>query len=116
MKNFAVKKIHNNIYLIIATSYDSPINNLDEVESEISGYTGIVIFYLTLINGTNSNRYLEAEVLDGKIDLKSFKIKKELDDTVNEVSKRFFQNNEEILERSTITNSLKFLLKTGKCI
>ncbi len=37
MKNFAVKKIHNNIYLIIATSYDSPINNLDEVESEISG-------------------------------------------------------------------------------
>ena len=116
MKNFAVKKIHNNIYLIIATSYDSPINNLDEVESEISGYTGIVIFDLTLINGTNSNRYLEAEVLDGKIYLKSFKIKKELDDTVNEVSKRFFQNNEEILERSTITNSLKFLLKTGKCI
>ncbi|WP_302789300.1 viroplasmin family protein [Anaerostipes caccae] len=94
----------------------------DECKKQVDGFSGaeyksfVVIFDLTLINGTNSNRYLEAEVLDGKIDLKSFKIKKELDDTVNEVSKRFFQNNEEILERSTITNSLKFLLKTGKCI
>ena len=118
MKNFSIEKINKDGYgyLIIATSYDSPINNLGEVEAELKGYTGKVIFDLTIINGVDCNRYSEAEVVAGKINRKSFKIKKTLDDPINEISKMFFQNNTEILEQSTLTKALKFLLKTGQRI
>lgn len=118
MKNFSIEQINREDYgyLIIAISYDSPISDLGAVEKEIKGYTGKVIFDLTLINGTNSNRYLEAKVVKGKIDRRSFKVQKNLDDPINEVSKNFFLNNVDILEKSTITNALKFLLKTGQHI
>lgn len=118
MKNFSIEKINRDDYgyLIIATSYDSPISDLGSVEKEIKGYTGKIIFDLTLINGTNSNRYLEAEVIKGKINRKSFKTTKSLVEQMNEVSKNFFLNNVDVLEKATITNALKFLLKTGQRI
>jgi polyisoprenoid-binding protein YceI len=84
------------------------------VETELHGYTGKIIFDLTLINGTNSNRYLEVEVVSGEINRKSFKIKRKLDEPIGDVSRNFFRNNVEVLEKSTITNALKFLLKTGQ--
>jgi len=118
MKNFVIKKVNkvDYDYLIIATSYDSPINDLEKVETEIKGYTGKVVFDLTLINGMNSNRYLEAKVVSGVIDRKSFKIKKVFDEQMNEISREFFRDNVEFVESSTITSALKFWLKKGRCI
>lgn len=118
MKDFVVKKVNKTDYdyLIIATSYESPIDDLGEVENEIKGYTGKIVFDLTLINGMNSNRYLEAEVVSGIIDRKSFKIKKNFDKQIGRISREFFRDNVEIVDHSTITNALKFLLKKGKCI
>lgn len=114
MGNFIVEIVKDGC-LVIAVSHDSPINNLDQVEAAVCGYTGNMIFDLTLINGINRNQYLEAQVTSGTINRKSFRIKKDLDVTMHEIRTRFFQNNPEIVERSVISNALKFLLKTGQC-
>jgi len=118
MKNFTIEKtsIGNYGYLVIATSYDSPTNNLDEIEAEIGDYSGNILFDLTLINGLNSNRYLEAESKNGKINRRSFKTKKHVAESIKELSEKFFVNNADVLEQGTISNALKFLLKTGQRI
>lgn len=116
MRNFSIEKtdIGDYGYLVIATSYDSPTHNLSEIEKEIGDYTGKIIFDLTIINGLNSNRYLEAEVVNGKIIRRSFKSTKNVMDSMKEISEKFFINNSDIIEQGTISNALKFLLKTGQ--
>ncbi len=118
MKNFSIEKtnIDKYKYLIIATSYDSPTYNLDKIEEELGNYTGKIVFDLTLINGLNSNRYLEADVEEGKINRMSFESRKNIIDSLKEISEKFFLNNSDILECGTITNALKFLLRTGQRI
>lgn len=116
MKNFFIEKSNMGNYLVIATSYDSPTHNLDEIEDEIGKYTGIIVFDLTLINGLSSNRYLEAEVVNGKINRRSFKTTVSIVDSMKELSENYFKNNSNVLEQGTISNALKFLLKSGQRI
>ena len=69
MKNFEISKLSNSEYdyLIIATTYISPISTLESLQNEFKHITGKLIFDLTLINGTSSNRYISAVVENGTI-------------------------------------------------
>ncbi len=115
MNNFTIIKLNtaNFGYLVIATSYVSPLGNLSEIEEQIKEFSGKVLFDLTLINGKNSNRYIQSNSVESKFDLKSFTIVNDLEDEIREVSRNFFKEHIEIVEQSTISNSLKFLLKKG---
>lgn len=118
MKNFCLKHISNSEYkyLIIATTYISPTENLSEIESNITGFTGKVIFDQTLINGNSFNRYIEAIVEDGKFNRRSFKAKKDIDIKIKQISKDFFLKNKVLVDSGTITKAIKFLVSSGQIV
>ena len=89
-------KLNNEPYdfLVIATSSISPLSCLDEIVSDLNNVNAKVLFDLTLINGTNSNRYLQGQCSSGKFSLKDFATVEEVDSDIKTISYRFFRNNE----------------------
>ena len=114
MKNFEVSRLENSSYdyLVIATTYISPISTLDEVQKAFKNISGKILFNLTLINGLNSNRYISAIIENGK----SFLIEKDVDNPVIHDSISFFSKHAEIVENGTISKALKNLLISGENI
>ena len=112
MKNFEINKLNNSLYdyLVIATTHISPISTLDDVQSFFKGISGKIVFDLTLINGTNSNRYISAIIENGIINRRSFKKLSSVDTAIQSDSKYFFMNHTDVVENSTIPRALKSLL------
>lgn len=114
-KQFEIIQLDNEPYdfLIIAASSISPLNCLDDIIVELDKKTVNVLFDLTLINGTNSNRYITGKCVEGSFIYSSFNIVNSLDDNIKNICKSFFIENNEIVQRSVISKQLKFLLKEG---
>ncbi|MEE1328818.1 MAG: type II toxin-antitoxin system RnlB family antitoxin [Oscillospiraceae bacterium] len=115
MKNYQIIKMENNQYrfLVIATSYVSPISTLDDVQSDIGNITGDVLFDLTLINGTNSNRYIQGKIERGIFQRKSFKTVRLIDPEAKSITVDFFRRNASVVDKGTITPALKHYLVYG---
>lgn len=118
MKNFEILKLDNSEYdyLVIATTYISPISTLDYVQNELTGQSGSLVFDLTLINGTSSNRYISAVIENGVINRRSFAIVKEIEPRIERRSLDFFVNHVDLVKDGTIPNALKSLLVAGECV
>ena len=118
MKNFEVSRLENSSYdyLVIATTYISPISTLDEVQKAFKNISWKILFNLTLINGLNSNRYISAIIENGIVNRKSFLIEKDVDNPVIHDSISFFSKYAEIVENGTISKALKNLLISGENI
>lgn len=116
MKNYSVLSLENSQYdyVIIATTHISPISTLDEVQSELRNYTGRILFDLTLINGTSSNRYIEAQIVDGVFARKSFATVRGLSVEITDQWREFFVNHKDLVKNGTITHALKALLISGE--
>ena len=114
-KKFEVIKLDNEPYdfLIIATSVINPLSHLDDVIIETGQKKARFIFDLTLINGTNSNRYIKGECTGGIFVSSSFKCVNKLDNQIKKVCDSFFSNNGQIVQNSVVTNQLKYLIKNG---
>lgn len=113
--NFKILKLNNEPYdfLIIATSYESPLGSFEEIGNEIQVQKASLLFDLTLINGVSSNRYIKCEYDAGKSQLQSCALVDSIDDAIKELSGRFFMDNEDVVRKSVIPDSLKYLLKSG---
>lgn len=113
--NFEILKLNNEPYdfLIIATSYENPLSSFEEIGNEIQVQKANLLFDLTLINGVNRNRYIKCEYEAGKRQLQSCAIVEYIDDAIKKVSSQFFSDNEDVVRKSVIPNSLKYLLKSG---
>lgn len=113
--NFEILKLNNEPYdfLIIATSYENPLSSIKEIGEEIQVRKANLLFDLTLINGTNKNRYIKCEYDADINQLPSCSIVEGVDDDIKKVSQSYFSKNEEVVEKSVISNSLKYLLKAG---
>lgn len=113
--NFEIIKLNNEPYdfLIIATSYENPLSYIKEIVKEMQVQKANLLFDLILINGINKNRYIkcEYEVDENQIPLCS--IVEKVDDSIKKVSQSYFAENEEVVTKSIISNSLKYLLKSG---
>lgn len=74
MKDYEIIKIEKK-YIVIATSYVNPIDELDYIakELEMRNCYGDIIFDLLLCNGLNSNRYLSIYFDGNKFNLFSAK-------------------------------------------
>lgn len=113
--NFKILKLNNEPYdfLIIATSYENPLSSIKEIGEEIQVRKANLLFDLTLINGTNKNRYIKCEYDADTNDLPPCSIVEGIDDDIKKVSQSYFSQNEEVVRKSVIPNSLKYLLKVG---
>lgn len=113
--SFEVIKLKNEPYdyLIIATSYENPLGYLQEIGQEIQVKRANLLFDLTLINGINSNRYIQCEYETDRKELQPCSIAESVDEGIKAVSREYFAKNEEVVKKSVIPNSLKYLLKSG---
>ena len=115
MKNYQILKLNNEPFdfLVIATSCENPLSYIQEISKEISRDQVKILFDLTLINGTKSNRYISCDFRTGENYLQSCSLVKEIDERIRNMSCDYFMKNEDIVQKSVVSNSLKFLLKTG---
>lgn len=115
MNKFQILKLHDEPYdfLVIATSYENPLSSLSEIEKEINVDEAKLLFDLTLINGTKKNRYIECHYQSGTNSHLSCSLVDSIDDYIRSLSYNYFAQNEDVVQRSVIPNSLKFLLKSG---
>lgn len=115
MKNFEIIKLNKSEYdyLVIATTCVSPIATLTDVQNEFIDKSGRILFDLTLINGTSSNRYISASFENGIFNRKSFDVVKVIEPNVGHISLDFFVHHAELVENGTIPKALKSLLIAG---
>lgn len=63
--------------LVTTVGMDSPFDDIELLNSELGAYTGKVLFDMTTRLGANNfNRYLEGEMVDGKLDTQSVHVLK----------------------------------------
>lgn len=115
MKNYQILKLNNEPFdfLVIATSCENPLSYIKEICKEISRDRAKILFDLTLINGTKNNRYISCDYRTGENYLQSCSLVKDIDERIKNMSYNYFMQNEDIVQRSVVPDSLKFLLKTG---
>ncbi|CEJ72395.1 Uncharacterised protein [[Clostridium] sordellii] len=118
MDNYKIKEINNCKYklIIFSTDYISPIEDLDEIEVDLKSYNylGYMIFDLLLVNGNSENRFMEVFFDGEKFDRDSFKIAKKLPMEINTVSSDFYFDNLAMVEKSRLSNPIKFMIKKKK--
>lgn len=113
---YKIIKLKDSYYdcLVIATGYENPIDYIEEILDIINKEEVKIPFDFTLINGTHDNRYIEYDSSKDKNYFKRFSIVRDLDDDVKETSKKFFMDNEELVNKNVlIPRALKFLLIKG---
>lgn len=113
MKKYNIIKLHNEPYeyLVIATTYESPINDIEEIKREISCEKTKILFDLMLINGNKSNRFIGLNMnANEKFNPSAYFIANDVTDKIKEISNRFFSENKTLLENSVLPNALKYLI------
>lgn len=115
MGKYEILKLNNEPFdfLVIATSCENPLSNLEDIIKEINVDHARILFDLTLINGMKRNRYIACDFRLGESHLQSCSLINEIDDYIKSISHNYFMENKEIVQKSVIPNSLKFLLKSG---
>ena len=101
-------------YIVVATSYENPVDYLDDIEKEIGEYYGRVLFDLTLCNGLSGNRYCDI-LYKGKL----FNISDALDINGDSIDKHYkniinnyFKNNIKILNNGVLSDEqIQLLMK-----
>lgn len=115
MSNYKIIELCNEPYdfLVIATSIISPLNCLTEIVKNTACKTARFIFDLTLIHGTNYNRYIKGNCTNGKFNICDFSIENSINENIKDISQSFFINNDDIVQNSILSDALKFLIRQG---
>lgn len=118
MNNFNIIKLHNEPYnyLVIATNYRSSLSNLNEIRDKVNIENGKILFDFMLINGNKKNRFIECEVVNSTCKRNTFKLVDSVNIKIKKTSQRFFRSNIELVSKSVLPNSLKYLISTGELV
>ncbi len=112
MEKYSVFEIDHmsNYFLVIANTYENPINDLlcdNYVPFVENGY---VIFDLAIINGINFNRFIQVTVENHRLQEKSIKVISEVPSDILEISKKYFETHRDVIQQSTLPSATKYLL------
>lgn len=110
MEKYTVIKLNNSQYeyLIIANSYENPINDFLANGKVPDIINGNAVFDLALINGVEPNRYIFAQINDNKINTSSIKIISDIDAEIQRESKAYFNSNKILIKNSALPSALKY--------
>ena len=99
-------------YIVLTLNAIRIDNYLHEIESSLATkkIRGSIVFDLLIMNGMN-DRYYSADFDGKKFNLSSFKSIKSNDETVFKTSNIFFLKNIDLIERSNLPRTKKFLIK-----
>lgn len=116
MENFMIKKINNTSeYIVLSTSYISPLDELFDLEQELKilNFKGEIIFDLLLCNGLNENRFLKGSFDGEYIDIANITIMSNVENYIKKISKEFYINNSQLIDYSVLPDSHKYIIKNG---
>ena len=112
MEKYSVLKVEHmsNYYLVIANTYENPINDLLCDRYVPFAECGDVIFAVAIINGINFNRFIQATVENHLLQEQSIKVISEVPQDILKISKKYFEAHKEVIQRSTLPSATKYLL------
>lgn len=112
MDKYSVLNIENgnDFFLVIANTYENPINELLCNRYVPFVEKGNVIFDLAIINGINFNRFVQATVVNHRLQEHNIKIISDVPKDILELSKKYFEKNQEVVRLSTLPSTIKYLL------
>lgn len=110
MDKYKVVKLEKQLfdYLVIANTYENPINDLIFNLYVPFIENGNIIFDLTMVNGISSNRYASVEVKNNKILTKSIKTYSSIDNDIFNISRKYFMINPHIVTNSPLPSTEKY--------
>ena len=112
MKNYTMIKLKNESYdyLVIANSYENPVNDFLVKRKVPKVVCGSILFNLTLINGVDPNRYATARVENSEINLSSLKLVDTIEKSIENISKQYFIQNAFLVQNSVLPSALKYAI------
>ena len=100
-------------YVILATSYENPMDELENIEEELKAkeYSGKILFDLLLCNGMNSSRFVEIK-FDGEcFDLSSsITIKNPNNSIIKEGIRQYLKDKPALLENSVLPEAQRYII------
>ena len=99
-------------YVILATSYENPMDELENIEDELGAkeYSGKVLFDLLLCNGMNSSRFVEIEFNGKCFDLSSSITIKNLNNSIKEGIHQYLKDKPTLLENSVLPEAQRYII------
>ena len=99
-------------YVILATSYENPIDELENIEDELEAkeYSGKVLFDLLLCNGMNSSRFVEIKFNGECFDLSSSITIKNPNNSIKEDIHQYFKDKPALLENSVLPKAQRYII------
>lgn len=103
---YQVERISDQVVIIFCTTYINPISYLPVIEEDLSKiyFNGKVIFDLLLSNGHSPNRFVEADVNEGKVNRCSMAVAKSssLDEFFITKTQEFYKSHPYLIEGNSI--------------
>ena len=100
-------------FLIIAESYENPLDSFEEVRKGLNVSRAKLIFDLILINGVQRNRYIECVFNRASEVFSSCSVVDNVSESLRSESRNFFLENKHLIAASVLPKALKFLLCKG---
>ncbi|MDR0272477.1 MAG: type II toxin-antitoxin system RnlB family antitoxin [Clostridiales bacterium] len=118
MGSYKILPLESGGYVIVATSYLRPFDDIDHIEYDLKGYDyhGGVLFDLLLCNGLSTNRYMKMDFDGEKFDYDSLVLLKNISGSTKEAIGDFFKENDSYLDDSILPNAQRYLIRCGKAI
>lgn len=94
-------------FLIIATSYKTPLYLWDEVKKGLGVTKAKILIDLTLINGLKKNRYVQLDYEDGTNVNKSCSLLPSVDERIFNIVCKYFSEHRELLDQPFVPRDIK---------
>ena len=106
MKYYDIKKVNIDKYsiIVLSNSFENPFFYESQIERDLQGEKGYVLFDLLTVNGLSSNRFIEAFYDGEKIRADSYKIIKNVSDDILNYTREYYLNKPKIISNSAMTN------------
>lgn len=101
---YRIEFVSNEFVMIFCTTNVNPISYLPSIETDLKNrnFEGQIIFDLLLANGYTSNRFIQAKVVDHKINRFSMQVINSVSDFILKKSQEFYIKNRNFVEDSSL--------------
>lgn len=103
---YQIERVSDYTIVVFSMTYINPISYLSTIEKDLGklDFSGKIIFDLLLSNGNSSNRFVEANVNNSKIDRRSMKVigHSSLESSFVKKTREFYKSHQSILDSSNI--------------
>lgn len=103
---YQVERICEQVVIVFCTTYTNPISYLPSIEQELRkiNFSGKIIFDLLLSNGYSSNRFIEANVCEAKVNRRTMRVidSSNLDELIIGKTHEFYKSHPYLVQNNSI--------------